>query len=70
MSDVDAGQGICGTISAARVSSSWMWFLGVSSAAKVKLLAELFERFELLKAEERDGGMVGPKGHYETIDLI
>lgn len=35
-----------------------MEFLRVSSSAKVKLLAELFERFELLKAEEFgwDGG--------------
>lgn len=44
-----------------------MEFLRVSSAAKVKLLAELFERFELLKAEESgDGGAEMD----ETIDLI
>lgn len=49
-------------------SLSWMEFLRVSSAAKVKLLAELFERFELLKAEE--SGWDGGAEMYETIDLI
>lgn len=51
------------------LSLSWMLFLRVSSTAKVKLLAELFERFELLKAEE-SGWWDGGAEMYETIHLI